>query len=387
MRFLKYSIFTLLYTMTQFNTAVAQIDSHNSIKWELAALLPSSSDGREQLGLAGPITGIHKNFLMVGGGANFPDAMPWFGGRKRYYDDLFLFVKDENGKIVSCNKVYKLPFPIAYGASCNTPHGIVYAGGENEKGLSNKVLLIQWNESTKNVDFKKLPQLPFAVANASITAIKNKVYIAGGELSDTVSDIFMVLDLDNLSKGWQNMSQLPYQVSHSVMVSHTDGINDYIYIVGGRKRNTAELTTFYPFVFRFDISTGLWSKKADLPYGLSAGTGTIVDNKSILLFGGDRGETFHKAESLILSINNESNLLEKERLNQEKIKVQTNHSGFSRTILEYNTREDTWSAVDSMLFDTPVTTNSLIWGDRIVIPSGEIKAGVRTPYILSGQLK
>src|SRR5690606_33111966 len=242
MKFFKCVTFTLLYIMIQFNTVEAQVELYDSIKWDIAALLPSSSDEQEQLGLAGPVTGIHTNFLIVGGGANFPDKMPWLGGKKKYYDDLFVFTSDKDSLIHETT--FKLPCPIAYGASCSTPRGIVYAGGENEEGLSRSAVLIRWNDQSKIIDFEALPQLPFAVANASMTSIENKVYLVGGELSDLVSDRSMVLDLDNLSDGWQILSQLPYQVSHAVMVSQPDGI----YLIGGRKRNHGDITTFYSSV-------------------------------------------------------------------------------------------------------------------------------------------
>lgn len=369
--------------MIQFKTAAAEVASFN---WEVAAVLPSYSDEQKHLGLAGQMAGIHKDLLIVGGGANFLDKMPWFGGEKKYQDDVFVYFKDKNGKIIRSGDTYKLPFPIAYGASCNTSYGIVYAGGENKQGLSNKVLLIQWNELENRIDFTTLPNLPFAVANASITCIGNTVYIAGGEFSDHVSDLFLSLDLDNVSKGWLNRPNLPYQVSHSILLSQSNGINDAIYLIGGRKGNKGNTSTLYSSVFRFDPKTNQWMQKTHLPYPLSAGTGLTVDNKSILLFGGDRGETFHKAEALIASINIEKDPLKKEALNQEKIAIQTNHPGFSRTIIKYGTQENKCFEVDSIPFDVPVTTTALIWGDRIIIPSGEIKAGLRTPNILSGPI-
>lgn len=376
------------HKMVQFDTKTMESESHHSIKWEVAAVLPRSSKSKKHLGLAGSIVGIHKSFLIVGGGANFPDKKPWFGGEKKYHDDVFIFQKDEHGKIKDYGKTYKLPFPIAYGASCNTPRGIVYAGGENNHGLSNKVLMIKWDDLTNKINFTNLPPLPFSVVNAGITSIENSIYIAGGELTDGVSDVFLTLDLDDISKGWQKMPKLPYQVSHPVMLSLSNGISNCIYLIGGRKRNCGDLSTLYSSVFQFDLKTNVWIQKASLPCSLSAGTGVVaLDGKLILLFGGDKGETFHKAESLIASLSKETDPLKRDALNLEKIIIQTNHPGFSRTVLEYNTQKNTFLTIDSMQFDAPVTTTAVVWGDLIVLPSGEIKAGIRTPNILSGKFK
>jgi len=38
------------------------------------------------MGVAGPLAGVDRGMLLVGGGCNFPDSMPWAGGKKKYYN-------------------------------------------------------------------------------------------------------------------------------------------------------------------------------------------------------------------------------------------------------------------------------------------------------------
>jgi N-acetylneuraminic acid mutarotase len=52
-------------------------------------------------------------------------------------------------------------------------------------------------------------------------------------------------------------------------------------------------------------------------------------------------------------------------------------------VLLYNTLTDSWKTIGNIPFDTPVTTTAVKWGNDVIIPSGEIKAGVRSPNILS----
>jgi len=59
---------------------------------------------------------------------------------------------------------------------------------------------------------------------------------------------------------------------------------------------------------------------------------------------------------------------------------------FSKEILLYNTVKDEWAAVGTVPFETPVTTTAVQYRDQVLIPSGEIKAGVRTPRILAAKL-
>ncbi|MGH2645277.1 MAG: hypothetical protein ACRDE2_15085, partial [Chitinophagaceae bacterium] len=53
--------------------------------WSIGGNIPDDSNGKPSLGFAGPIAGISNNILIVGGGANFPDGMPWNGGGKEYH--------------------------------------------------------------------------------------------------------------------------------------------------------------------------------------------------------------------------------------------------------------------------------------------------------------
>ena len=65
------------------NAMTAQNKPFNSIQWKIAAVLPATSGHAKAFGLAGAVCGIHQNALIIAGGANFPDAMPWLGGKKK----------------------------------------------------------------------------------------------------------------------------------------------------------------------------------------------------------------------------------------------------------------------------------------------------------------
>ncbi|MGZ5255771.1 MAG: hypothetical protein ACXWCT_15290, partial [Flavitalea sp.] len=129
-----------------------------------------------------------------------------------------------------------------------------------------------------------------------------------------------------------------------------------------------------------------WKQKESLPYALSAGTGVTIEDNQILLFGGDKGETFHRAELLIAAMSREPDSVKKEQINKQKILVQSDHPGFSNDLLRYDVQSGKWKNVAQIPFKVPVTTTAVRWKNFIFIPGGEIKAGVRSPYILSGRL-
>lgn len=72
---------------------------------------------------------------------------------------------------------------------------------------------------------------------------------------------------------------------------------------------------------------------------------------------------------------------------QQRIKLQSSHPGFNHEVLLYNTLKNEWKNMDEIPYDSPVTTTSVKWKNYVFIPGGEIKAGVRTPQILEGELK
>jgi N-acetylneuraminic acid mutarotase len=89
-------------------------------------------------------------------------------------------------------------------------------------------------------------------------------------------------------------------------------------------------------------------------------------------------------ERLLLEISKEQDLDKKQQLIARKNELLNNHPGFTNDVLLFNTVTDTWTKIDSIPYKSQVTTTALWWGEDIIIPSGEIRAGVRTPNIVKG---
>ncbi len=354
--------------------------------WEVAATIPAVEGQAKALGVAGPVAGFHNGVVIVAGGANFPGKMPWEGGAKKYYDEVFVYNIVHN-QLLLLKTTFKLREPVAYAASVSTTFGIVYAGGENKNGMCNGVVLLQWDPVLQTVILKELPSLPFGVTNASISTYKDGLYLAGGETSNGVSNQFYFLQLGDTTSGWKELPCVPIPLSHAVMMAQSNDLQECIYLVGGRRKNSNGISTIYDQVFQFDIKKKVWSKKASLPYALSAGTGIAPGDGSLLLFGGDKAETFSKVETLIAAIDTEKEEERRKELIIKKNSLQLNHPGFSRQVLAYDIMKDKWLQQGKIPFDVPVTTTAFLLKDRVFIVSGEIKAGVRTPQIVSGKLK
>lgn len=377
-------LISILKLMLFATPVMAQKKSGFTFQWEIATEVPADSGQSASLGIAGPVTGVYNHLFLVAGGANFPGAMPWDGGVKKYHAAGYIYCKDHR-KLKVRSTAFMLPQPVAYAASCSTPEGIVYAGGENETGFSDKVWLIRF-DPTGEVRFNPLPSLPVPVSNASVTFVDGIVYLAGGENNTQTFTQLLALDLTNTSTGWKKLDDIPKPVSHTVLTaaSHLSGIK--LYISGGRKKNSNGISTIHTSLFVYDLTANQWQEKTPLPYALCAGTG-ILQDRHILVFGGDKGIVFNQAETLIAAINTTSDPSKKQELILKKNKLQSTHPGFSREVIAYDIDQDTWTVAGQLPYETPVTTTAVNWENGILIPSGEIRAGVRTPRILKLKIR
>lgn len=364
---------------------LAQKRTDLSLQWEMVNRLPADSGQTTSLGVAGPVAGFCQNKLLIAGGANFPNGMPWEGGAKKYHDRICIYVQHRH-KLKLTGTTGKLPEPIAYAANCTVPEGLLYAGGENGQGITDKVWLIRFDKK-EQVSFTELPSLPVAVSNASITLLDQTVYVAGGENNKQSFTQLIALNLNNMDAGWKKLADIPQPVSHAVFTAGNNNGYPVLFLSGGRRKNSNGISTIYNNLWVYDTRTNQWKEKAPLPYALCAGTGIQQDDHTILLFGGDKGIVFNNAETLIAAINNETDPERKKQLTTEKNKLQSTHPGFSREILQYDTDKDKWTVIGELPYETPVTTTAIKSKSGIFIPSGEIRAGVRTPGILKLKIR
>lgn len=354
------------------------------IEWSIAVSLPSEDGIKEQPGVAGPVAGIINDKLIVAGGANFPDGMPWRGAKKIYHDEIYVLGKNSDSIKASVSK-QKLPEPIAYCASVTTPEGLVYIGGENEQGISGKVVLIKQNANGE-LQFSSLPSLPIPLTCLSAAYNDHIIYVAGGNSKDGNSDKFFSLDISTPGAVWKTLPAVPVKISFAVMAVQSDGKKNSVYLIGGRRKNENGLSDIFNTVYQFDLKNNQWQQKKSLPYAVSAGTGIAIGTDAILVFGGDKGETFSKEEKINALIRTEKDEQKNKELVAQKIALLEAHPGFTNEVMLYNTIADSWEKSNSLSAGSPVTTTAIKWDDFIILPSGEIKAGVRTPRIIMGKI-
>lgn len=381
----------LLLLIMSTTDILSQKKAINQVQWKTIAQL-QNADGSISLGFAGAINGISNDVLIVTGGANFQEKMPWEGGKKQYSKEIHVLQKCNNK--YSWHKEVKstLAEPIAYCGSTSTDLGVVYVGGENENGLSNKTFILKWNPATSEVETKSLPNFPISITNIGLTHIENVLYAIGGDEATKSSDLFLSLDLNSINPQWKTLPKLPIALANSVAVVQKDKDGTSIYVIGGRTKTPSGISDLHNTTFVFNIKKQIWESRASISDGenttnFSAGAGVAVGNHFILIAGGDNGIVFHKIETYLAQIAQTDSPQEKARLAAEKNKLNTNHEGFYKGILLYDTLTNSWSKIGELPFLAHVTTTATMWNEEIILSNGEIKPGIRTPNVQLGTIK
>ncbi len=378
------SILFAIAILSACNKTNKENDTNMKINWNTLCEMPPATGETIQYGLAGALAGSLGDKIVVAGGSNFADKKPWLGGTKLYYDDIFILSFDENKSAKWEQPELKLSLKMAYSACISAEDAIYFLGGEDETQPLNLAFKIHFENN--QLQIKALPELAFAVSNAGAAIIGSKLYLAGGNDSVNATNHFQMLDLSNLENGWSVLPELLLEESHAVVASQSDGNENCIYVLGGRNK-TGETSTFLSTIQKYSPKGNKWTEAGKLQleenekFGLSAGTGVTFGDHQILLFGGDKGTIFNRTERFINAIAAETDSAKREEIIAEKIESLNNHPGFNTEIYCYDTQTGKLVQIGEIPTLSQVTTTAFLWNEKVIIPGGEIRPGVRTPLI------
>ena len=344
-----------------------------ALEWDRLPDLP------DREGFAGVFSVVvsegEEDFLIVAGGANFPDGRPWEDGKKIYYDGIYILPLKEDSEWRTA--AVKLPIKVAYGMSVTLKSGqCLFMGGKNEAGSRAEVL--EFSMASGKVKITDIGNLPRVMAEGVAAVVNGEVLVgSGGDGAETQREFFKMARPDPMGVEWKSLGWPEGARGRMYPVAGVKGGKFYLF--GGRdfakseekKVNRIFGLDFLKDCWELDLSSGMWKRLADLPEARSAAPSMAVPigASSLLMLGGVPVDFWRAQVAARPEINGQGMA----------------HPGFPASILSYNTVADQWTEAGSLPLKgtfAPVTTPVVFWDGKVIIPTGEIKPGVRSPQVL-----
>ena len=383
---------------------MAEEDSKGPLSWGHLPALPDKE------GFAGAFAGIvsnkntEKDYLVVAGGANFPKGRPWEKEKnpeKVYYD--LAFKLEMGAEDASWEKIEgPLGQPVGYGMSVALPKrgSTLFIGGK-EQAATDAVWEVTADESGK-LTFAPRLKYPLPIVEGVAGVVGETVIVVGGATNRegggfrTVQEAYM-LDTSRGEGEWK-WESLPWpeagtdEMARGRVYAVSGVQGEKFYIFGGRDYADSEdpapgrvhqekldvLADCY--VLSLKGVNPEWKSLRDLPRGMSAAPSAAlpVGVSHLLMVGGVSAQYWRQQFEDRPDLNGAGDL----------------HPGFERSVWAYDTITDTWVSAGELPqmaggvpVAVPVTTPVVEWKKKFIVPSGEIKPGVRSPQILVAEVQ
>ena len=343
-----------------------------ALSWDRLPDLP------DREGFAGVYSGIVKEgaeeFLVVAGGANFPEGRPWEDGKKVYYDTVYVLPLKEGGEW-RVSEV-KLPAKIGYGMSVSLESGASwFMGGKNDEGCVAEVIEVTMSGGV--LSFEKKASLPEAIAEGVSGVVGEDILVGAGTNGEATGRMmYRFSDGEWNELGWPEKARGRMYAIGGVKAGK-------FYLFGGRDLAEGEEEQedrifgldFLKDCWALNVAEGTWKQLADLPEARSAAPSMAVPvgASSLLMLGGVPVDFLREQVAARPEINGQG----------------MEHPGFPASILSYNIVTDRWAEAGSLPVEgssVPVTTPVVFWDGKVIIPTGEIKPGVRSPQVLIAEM-
>lgn len=319
-------------------------------------------------GVSAPFAGFIDDWLIVGGGCNFPETPAADGGSKVYYEQCYAIHTASDS--LTWKQIGSLPQPTAYGCTAETTQGLVCMGGMNADSCLTAVFLIEKKGGDGNFSFRPLPSLPTAIDNASATAVNDCVYITGGNQKDQGKALYR-LKLQTGS-AWERLPSYPGpQRIQPILVN--DG--KQIYLTGGYQAPSGSQESILSAdMLKFDPGKEEWTYESDIPDEqdgkkrcLAGGAGTHTQNR-LIFTGGVNYRIFKNAIE--------------GKAGKDYMRHTPEWYRFNDDILLFDPAEKKWEIRPDINGMARAGGILLYHKNRLYMICGEIKPGIRSPEII-----
>ncbi|OCA91490.1 3',5'-cyclic-nucleotide phosphodiesterase [Bacillus sp. FJAT-27225] len=354
--------------------ASKQVRAVERITWEHAGQLEAPKGFDKNIGAAGVLSGSYKDYLIVGGGANFPYESVLNGGARETYSDIYVYKKEKSG--LTLVEHTNLDHKIGYGSSITTDKGVYYIGGSPDTEHADDILLLTIDKNQK-LNVEKVGDLPFTISNGIAVEKDGKLYIGLGQQNGKDSNKLYEYDLKTGKT--RELAPIPGESVRNQSVAQLLNGNLYVFSGGG--------SIAYTDGYKYDIEKNTWSnvssvKVDDQEISLLGANSVKLNKDEMLVIGGFNKEVYDHAVKNLNTLQGE----ELEAFRTKYFTADPYEFNWNKDILIYNAKKDTWRSIGKVPFDAPCGQGLVLMDKQIFSINGEIKPGVRTNAMYSGTL-
>lgn len=357
------------------------------VKW---ASLPDLVVGANlSQGVSAPYAGVIDGNLVVAGGCNFPNIPAVDGGKKVYYNDVFMLNLSDASS--GWKRIGSMPFPAAYGVSIAVKRGLVCIGGMNDYGSLSSVWMLVWSKAKRTMVVNYLPSLPYAMDNMAGAADGEYIYVAGGNSNGIPSTHLLRLNIKKPNQEWEELPSFPGLPRVQPVAFFTPKAEGReLQLWGGFSPASDTLAAVaHSNGLKFSISTKEWSPVQDITINGSlatlTGAAVAANSGDIVAVGGVNKSIFENALNRDFRLRSAIAKEDKSKVQSLKDSARAYLSQdvgfyhFNSSIMQY--ADNGWVSLGS--FEQAALAGCAIvpYKNRYYIIGGEVKPGVRSKRV------
>ena len=320
-------------------------------------------------GVSALYAGVLDGQLVMAGGCNFPHVPVADGGKKVFYDGIYVAPLTE-GTTLQWKQVGQLTEASAYGVTVATDEGLIWVGGNTATRSLSDVYRLALKEGA--VQMEALPSLPVTIDNMAGAILDNVLYIVGGNVNGVPASSVYSLNLSKLDEGWKEEIAVPGNPRVQPVCAAQGG---KLYVWGGfSTAGEGREATLSVDGYVYTPATKEWKQVATptdetgTAVSLGGGVALPLGEDAILCAGGVNKDIFLQA-------------LQGIHKGKEYLTRPVEWYQFNRKLLKYDIQKDEWTCLGDYEQGARAGAAMVSDGSSYYIINGELKPGIRTKDI------
>lgn len=240
--------------------------------------------------------------------------------------------------------------------------------------ITSSFLVVPLLASASAIASNQWPDLPVGLKSGVGAKVGEKVYVGLGSAG---LDFYM-LDLENVSKGWQKQASFSGPARSGATASV---VGNEIYIFGGsgKEKSTDASPVLFDTVYRYNTISNAWTQlNTTSPVGLLGAASYSPDNKHVVFFGGYNKGYFDQYLSDINNTDKSKQPAKWQKIVDDYMGMKPLDYKWNRSVLQFKPETGKWTNLGTSPY-LPNCGSALVnSGKTTTIISGEIKPGLRT---------